>query len=345
MDGDPTEANHIFTIEGNLLKVGIPKTWITNLTVNIGSQIQSKDQDGLVIEEEFEIIVSDGPEAPSNILLSNTAVPENSPAKTKVGDLLTVDPDGEKPLVELTADDDTLDNEKFHIYRGQLKTNDSFNHEVTPSFLIRLTAVDETGLSIEKDFTIEVSDIPEAPEGITLGDSTINENLPSGSIVGQLTPQDPDTTDEYEFKLISGDGDANNNLFSVERDELKTKASFDYETKALYSVRIQVQDSTGATWDGPLIISVLDANDPPDEVTLDNLTVVGGVTDQLVGSLSGSDVDTSDNHVFSLVGGEGDQDNSLFKINANKLMTSSPIDGTSSTRNIRIRATDKKVGS
>ena len=124
--------------------------------------IQSKDQDGLVIEEEFEIIVSDGPEAPSDILLSNTAVPENSPAKTKVGDLLTVDPDGEKPLVELTADDDTLDNEKFHIYRGQLKTNDSFNHEETPSFLIRLTAVDETGQVLKKTSRLKSVIFPEA---------------------------------------------------------------------------------------------------------------------------------------------------------------------------------------
>ncbi|MEK9986738.1 MAG: cadherin domain-containing protein, partial [Opitutae bacterium] len=244
MDGDPTGSESVFVIDGNLLKVGDPEKLDYESSRKHQLVIQSRDQDGQVTEKEFEISISDGPEAPTDILLTSSSVPENSPVKTNVGDLLTIDPDGEKPLVEMATDDDTLDNEKFYVYRGQLKTNESFNHEETPSFLVRLTAVDETGLRIEKDFTIEVSDIPEPPEGITLGDSTIDENLPAGSIVGKLAAQDPDATDEFEFNFIKGDGDAHNSLFSIDGDELKTEASFDYEDKALYSVRVAVIDST-----------------------------------------------------------------------------------------------------
>ena len=68
------------------------------------------------------------------------------------------------------------------------------------------------------------------------------ENRPIGTVVGTLRAVDPDAGDRHRFRLVGGDTGA----FSVEGDELRTAAVFDFETKSRYSIRVRVTDGTTA---------------------------------------------------------------------------------------------------
>ena len=62
---------------------------------------------------------------------------------------------------------------------------------------------------------------------------TIAENQPVGTIVGEFNATDPDANSTLTYYLVSGAGDGNNSLFTLETNgTLKTATIFDYETNA-----------------------------------------------------------------------------------------------------------------
>jgi hypothetical protein len=108
------------------------------------------------------------------------------------------------------------------------------------------------------DFT----DTNQAPTNITLNNSTIAENQPINTKIGNFTTTDPNTANAFTYSLVSGTGDTNNNSFIiVGNNELQTKAIFDYETKNSYSIRIKTTDQGGLSFEKQLTIGVTDVND------------------------------------------------------------------------------------
>ena len=70
------------------------------------------------------------------------------------------------------------------------------------------------------------------------------ENSSIGGIIGQFNATDPDQGSTISYHLVSGAGDSNNSLFSLESNgSLKNAVLFDYETNAsTYSIRVQAKD-------------------------------------------------------------------------------------------------------
>jgi len=100
-----------------------------------------------------------------------------------------------------------------------------------------------------------------APTGVSLPPAKIAENLPGGTIVGQLTPIDGEPVDDFTFEFVAGTGDADNSLFSIVDGMLVTTTALDYEVKQTYSVRVRVTDGGGLTADQVLSIGVLDVDE------------------------------------------------------------------------------------
>ena len=71
----------------------------------------------------------------------------------------------------------------------------------------------------------------------------------------------------HVYSLVSGYGDDDNNLFSLEPDgTLRTAAAFDYETHSdSYSVRVRVTDELNASFEKPFWVDLLDADEDPDK--------------------------------------------------------------------------------
>ena len=90
------------------------------------------------------------------------------------------------------------------------------------------------------------------------------ENQPIGTVVGEFNATDPDAGATLTYHLVSGIGDGNNSLFTLEANgTLKTATTFDYESNAsTYVVRVQVTDEHNATIAGDFTVTLTDANDP-----------------------------------------------------------------------------------
>ena len=93
--------------------------------------------------------------------------------------------------------------------------------------------------------------------------ATVAENQPSNTTVGTLTTTDPDAGNTFTYTLVTGTGDADNGSFTVVGDLVKTAASFDFETKNSYTIRVRTTDQGGLFFEKSLTINVTNVNEPP----------------------------------------------------------------------------------
>lgn len=110
------------------------------------------------ITEEPEINV-----APTAIKLSDTSVAEDV-AGAVIGEISGYDPNSSDQLSYSASDP------RFEVVDGALKLRDDvvLNHEEIDSLQIEVTATDSAGLTLTETFDITVTDINEAPTGLTL---------------------------------------------------------------------------------------------------------------------------------------------------------------------------------
>jgi Concanavalin A-like lectin/glucanases superfamily/FG-GAP-like repeat/PKD domain/Cadherin domain/RTX calcium-binding nonapeptide repeat (4 copies)/FG-GAP repeat len=102
-----------------------------------------------------------------------------------------------------------------------------------------------------------------APTDIALSASSVPENQPSGTTVGTLSTTDPNRGDTFTYALVSGTGSNDNGAFTIVGDQLKTAASFNFEAKSSYSIRVRSTDSGGLFTEKVFTISVTNVNEPP----------------------------------------------------------------------------------
>lgn len=180
-----------------------------------------------------------------------------------------------------------------------------------------------------------------APTDITLSSYKVSENQQEGTIVGTLSATDPDAGDTFTYSLV--DGALDNNSFTIVGNTLQTNRSFDYEAKNSYSVRINVRDKGGLTFEKVLTIAITNVNESPTDILLSSNDVFENQPPgTLVGTLSAIDPDADSTFTYSLVSGAGENDNNSFTIEGNELRTNSPFDyETKSSYSVRVRVTDQ----
>lgn len=139
------------------------------------------------------------------------------------------------------------------------------------------------GLFYEKQFTIIVINVNEAPTGISLSANIIAENAPAYTTVGILSGSDPDPSDTRSYSLVSGVAGEDNSRFNISGSVLRLAISADFETKNSYNVRIRVTDSGGLFFEAPFVISILNVNEMPAFVKgVDQTLPIRSVTPQAV---------------------------------------------------------------
>ncbi len=280
--------------------------------------------------------------APSDITLSPSSVDENQPSGTVVGALATVDGSGPPFTYTLVSGIGSVDNGQFQITGDQLKTSASFNFEVKNSYTIRIQSEDSTPETVEKQFTISIVDVNEAPADIELSNASVDENKPTGTTVGTLSTTDPDGGDIHTYGLVAGTGDVDNGSFDIVGNQLQTKALFDFETKDSYSVRVETTDGDNVSFAKSFTISIVNVNEAPTNIGLSNASVDENMpTGTVVGTLSTTDPDGGDAHTYSLVAGSGDGDNGSFDIVGSQLRTNAVFDfETAGSYSVRVRSED-----
>ena len=92
----------------------------------------------------------------------------------------------------------------------------------------------------------------------TLGNLTISENQPVGTIVGEFNATDLDNSSSITYHFVNGDN--NNSLFTLDSNgTIKTATTFDYETDAsTYTIMVQAKDEYNATIEGNFTVTLED---------------------------------------------------------------------------------------
>ncbi len=275
---------------------------------------------------------------PTDLALSGSSFAENQGSGATVGALSTTDPDGGAHTYSLVGGTGDTDNARFQIDGSTLKTSGSFDFETKSSYSVRIRTHDgSTGFA--KAFAITVTNANDAPTGILLSDASVDENQPSGATVGALSSTDQDVGDSHSYSLVSGAGSADNASFTVDGTSLKTAASFNYEARSSYSIRVKSDDSAGGAFEQQLTVTVSDVNEPTTEIALSNSAVEENLPlGSVVGAFSSADPDATP-HTYALVSGSGADDNANFAISGTELRTAATFDHEQgATYSIRVRS-------
>ena len=123
---------------------------------------------------------------------------------------------------------------------------------------------------------------PGAPTSVNLATTTLLENRPAGTIAGTLSSTSDDPAATFTYSLVAGTGDMDNALFAISGTSLNTAAILDYETKAVYSIRVRSTTQYGFSLDRVFTINLTDVNEAPTLAAIANQTICYTRTSQSV---------------------------------------------------------------
>jgi hypothetical protein len=278
---------------------------------------------------------------PTGVNLGTPQIFENSANNTVVGGLNTTDPDGVDNYVYTLVNDAggrfKLVGDKIQVANGSL-----LDFEATTQHQIQVRTTDSEGDSYLQTIAISVLNVNESPNNLLVLPTVILENSPNNTIVGTITSTDPDAGDNFNYSLVAGTGDGDNNKFSISGDKLVIKNSPDYETQSSYTIRLKTTDAGGLSYQKQVTISVTNVNEAPTSLTLSNSTVAeNSGLNGIIGTFTSTDTDIGDTRTYTLTNGVGDVDNSQFTIVNDKLqLNPNPNFEAKSSYQLRVKVTD-----
>ena len=101
----------------------------------------------------------------------------------------------------------------------------------------------------------------DAPIQIKISQSFFNENINANSFIGSFSSVDASFNDSHNYKLISGRGDDDNDLFYLTDNNLYINHSPNFEWKSSYSIRLSSVDSEGFIREEVLKLNTNDLQD------------------------------------------------------------------------------------
>ncbi len=345
--GAGSTDNGLFSLAGNQLSFNAIADFETKPSYSIRARVTDNGSPGLTFETTFTIVVADVNEAPTALSLSNATVPENNANPTVVGTLSANDPDaGTSFSYTLITGAGSTDNGLFSVNGDQLSLNAIADFEAKSSYAIRVRVSDQgsPALAFEQTFTIQVTNVNEAPTSLSLSNTTLAENNANPAVVGTFSATDPDAGTTFTFSLVAGAGSTDNGHFSIVGNQLSLNAVADFESQSSLAIRIRVTDngSPAQSFEKSFTIQVTDVNEEPTLLTLSNATISeNNANPTVVGTLTALDPDGETSLTYSLVAGIGGTDNGLFSIVGNQLSFHAIADFESqSSYSIRVRVTD-----
>ena len=162
-------------------------------------------------------------------------------------------------------------------------------------------------------FRLGFKQINQAPANLnSAAPLVLSENQPVGTSVGIFTATDPDTNPTISYHLVSGTGDADNSLFTLESNgSLLSALMFDYESNpSTFSIRVQARDEFNASVEGQFTVTLQDRNEAPTITSLNSFSI--SENQSVVTNVSATDPEV-DNILFSISGGA---DSSFFSIDS-----------------------------
>ena len=247
------------SISGNILTLNFLENKHGSGTITIQAE-----SNGKTAEESFGINIKSINDPPSIATSDIVTVPEN---QTDVTTITFSDPDGTTTgySYSLSGGDDES---KFSITTAGVLTFKEAKDMESPDdnngdgdYMVTVQVEDDSSTTGSKTIAVRLTSVNEEPSGISLSSRVIDDNSPSGTVVGELSAVDVDAVDNHSFSLVSGDGSTDNSNFSITDNSLKAAITMDAETKKTHTIRIKVTDSGSFTHEESITIVVKGIND------------------------------------------------------------------------------------
>ncbi|MDA9876752.1 cadherin repeat domain-containing protein, partial [Gammaproteobacteria bacterium] len=259
-------------------------------------QITATNTLGESFDRSYSLSIQDLQLAPTAVLLDGvnktTVQVEENQTGALVGNLSSADGDDADTHTYALSEDSEI----FEISNNTLKFKDgvSLNFEDQNSYTVTVTSTDSTGLSYSEIFTIQVTDINEAPTDITLASLNIPERL-DGAEIGLITVSDVDANESFTISV-------NDDRFEVVNNVLKLKDSVQLQFSQVSQVTliVTVTDSGGNSLQESFTLLV-------GSIQLDVYAVDENVAGASVGALSVSDTSVTGDISYVLSGSDADQ--------------------------------------
>ena len=333
------DASGLFTLFGDTLKTARGFNFEDRSLYTI--EITTRDAD-TSFTQGLTIDITDENDAPTFVIISNHVIAENAEPGV-VGFLTALDEDADDQHVYFLSGAGVV---PFTISGNRLFSTKRLDYEEQSSYEIFIKARDQSDAESDTiPFIINITNVNEPPTAISLTDTMVSENEPSGTVVGRLITVDDDlkndvgdASDLHTYTL----GGVDSGFFSItDSYELVTSTSFDFEATFSYEIVITSRDRAGFAWTQTFTISITDSNDSPTNISLSaNVIAENQVSDTLIGVLSSTDPDVGDFHTYSLR-----DDSDTFQIVGNELQSKLPLNYETNSRPvITIISNDGKGG-
>ncbi len=206
-------------------------------------------------------------DAPTAIALAANSVEENAAGATS-GNIAVTD-------VDSTAFTFAVSDNRFEVvgtpgaYQLKLVDGVSLDHETEQSVSLTVTATASGNLSKSQDFTVDVTDVNEAPTAIVLNNPVTSTPENGAAIkVADIAVTD-DALGTNVLSLSGADAAA----FHITGNQLFFNGGANYEAKSSYAVTVNVDDTTvGSTPDAStnFTLAITDVNEAPTAIALNN---------------------------------------------------------------------------
>ena len=252
------------------------------------------------VTEALSVTVKDTNDSPAfNSAPYTVTVPENNVSAT-VYTLSATDTDSTDTLEYFLSGVGSGD---FSILSstGLVSLSSALDYERKSSYVFSVIVRDGNCGHATSSLTVTVSDENDSPDFIgTPYSASLDEDVPIGTTVLQVSATDQDTSDTLTYSLAGN----HNSDFSIGSNSgiITTAVALDYEAISSYSLTVSVTDGT-VTVTQALSISVTDKNDAPAFTAAPySLTVQENTTSNSLLTVSATDQDTADTLNFLLLG-------------------------------------------
>jgi hypothetical protein len=271
--------------------------------------VEVSDGQGRTDQQTIQVTVTDVDEFDVSPIVDNDASPnqvsENSAPGTILGlTAFSSDLDGTSNTVTYTLDDDAGGLIQIDGSSGVVRTASAVDFEMTGaslSIVVRATSDDSS--STTRGFTIAVTDVNEAPVLLSAGPFAVNENSATGTVVGSVTSNDPDTGDTRFYSISGGNtGGAFTIDSATGQITVTNTGALNYETLNAFALTVQVADSAGLTDSTIVAINLSDINEVPTDIVITGGAVAeNSENGTLVGTVNVTDPDAGDTATWNLI--------------------------------------------
>ena len=242
---------------------------------------------GTVIDNEYMKVEVDGTHIGYNpdtkeVVYINTYDPnatgtgsdiaEDSAANTVVGQAGFTDQDGVESVTYSITGGNNQGYFAIDSDTGQVTLTAEgaagIDYKTATSHTLQIVATDRDFSSSPVDLVINLTDVNDEAPNVSVSTSPVAENSAEGTVVGQVTGVDPDTTGEsISYAISSGNG---NGYFAIDAATGEVSltsagaAVFDYETMPLHTLYVTATDGTNTSSPLPFTIQLSDVNEAPE---------------------------------------------------------------------------------